>query len=286
MEVQCCQQIIHMERRLLVMGIINVTPDSFSDGGKFATADAAINHGLELVRQGADILDVGGESTRPGSMPVSLEEELNRVLPVVKALAAQTAIPISADTSKAEVARQSLAAGAKIINDVTALTGDPDMSRVIAESQAGVVLMHMQGTPATMQIEPHYDEVVAEISRFFEERLHSLAANGIGAQHVILDPGIGFGKTAAHNLEILARLEEFLRLGRPICLGVSRKGILGRALGQKPVHQRLAGGLAVLGFALGRKAVHLIRVHDVEETRDFVNMFTVLSEQHSIGRPV
>jgi dihydropteroate synthase len=284
MELQCGDQVIQFGIRPLVMGIVNVTPDSFSDGGSFATPAGAVAHGLELVRQGADILDIGGESTRPGSLPVSVEEELGRVVPVVEALAEQTAVPISVDTSKAEVARQCLAAGAKIINDVTALTGDPAMREVIAKSLAGVILMHMQGTPSTMQIHPHYDDVIGDISLFFEKRLQSLAHTGIALQRVILDPGIGFGKTGAHNLEILARLEEFQKMGRPICLGVSRKGFIGRWLGNKPVQQRLAGSLGVLGFALGRKAVNLIRVHDVEETKDFVDMVTILSDLHSVPK--
>jgi dihydropteroate synthase len=259
------------------MGIVNVTPDSFSDGGRFATADNAVAHSLELVRQGADLLDIGGESTRPGAVPVPLDEEIRRVVPVVQALAAQTATPISVDTSKAEVARQCLAAGARIINDVAALTFDPVMPEVVRAAGAGVILMHMQGTPATMQIQPHYDDVVGEIRQFLEARLRSLALLGIAEERVVLDPGIGFGKSHAHNLEILARLEEFQQLGRPLCLGVSRKGGIGKVL-NRPVERRLAGSLAVVCYAVTRRTAHIVRVHDVEETRDAVTMIAAIQE--------
>ena len=257
------------------MGIVNVTPDSFSDGGRFATVDAALAHGHELMQQGADIVDIGGESTRPGSQPVPLAEELRRVLPVVERLAAPSSIPISVDTSKAAVARACLAAGAAIINDVTALGGDPEMAAVVSEASAGVILMHMQGTPATMQLQPTYDDVVADISRYLQERLQSAAACGIAAEQVVLDPGIGFGKTREHNLEILARLAELQRLGRPVCLGVSRKGILGHLL-DRPVQQRLAGSLALVCHALSQDAVQLVRVHDVAETRDVIRVWEAL----------
>jgi dihydropteroate synthase len=261
----------------LVMGIVNVTPDSFSDGGQFDDRAAAVAHGLELARQGADLLDVGGESTRPGAEPVPLEEELRRVVPVVEILAAQIPVPVSVDTSKAEVARRCLAAGARIVNDVTALQGDPAMAEVVRDSQPGVILMHMQGTPATMQLNPQYDNVVTDLRRFFEERLHAAAAVGIASDRIVLDPGIGFGKTGAHNLEILARLEEFQELGRPVCLGVSRKQIVRRLLGDRPVPRRLAGSVAILAYALSRQAVQVVRVHDVEATRDLVTVFSALS---------
>jgi dihydropteroate synthase len=269
-------RILRFDERPLVMGIVNVTPNSFSDGGRFADPEAAIAHGLDLVRQGADLLDIGGESTRPGAEPVPLEEELRRVLPVVQGLAAR-AVPLSVDTSKAEVARRCLEAGALIVNDVTALGGDPAMAAVVRDFKAGVILMHMQGTPAIMQLNPHYDNVIADLLRFFQERLHTLYAEGIAGEQAVLDPGIGFGKTAAHNREILGRLEEFQRLGRPVCLGVSRKGFLGRLLGDRPVQRRLAGSLAALAYALSRRAVQVVRVHDVEESRDVVTVFAALS---------
>jgi dihydropteroate synthase len=274
---------IQFERRPLVMGIVNVTPDSFSDGGQFEQTEAAVAHGLKLVREGADLLDIGGESTRPGAVPVPLDEELRRVVPVVQALAPQVAVPLSVDTSKAEVARQSLAAGACVVNDVTALAGDAVMTEVVATFQAGVILMHMQGTPATMQQNPHYDDVVSDIGRYFEERLQAIATMGIPAERTVLDPGIGFGKTAAHNLEILARLEDFQWLGRPVCLGVSRKGFLGRRLGDRPIQRRLAASLGIACYALSRQAVQVVRVHDVEETRDALTLFALLDE-HRTGR--
>ena len=278
---QLTDRVLTIDRRPLVMGIVNVTPDSFSDEGRYADPDAAVAKGLELIRQGADILDIGGESTRPGALPVPLEEELRRVVPVIQALARQTAVPLSVDTSKAEVARASLDEGAQAINDVTALTGDPAMAGVIRQSKAGVILMHMKGTPRTMQQDPQYGDPVEEISRFFEERLAFAESAGIPSHHLILDPGIGFGKTSAHNLEILARLEEFQRFRRPVCLGVSRKGFVGRLLSNRPVERRLAGSLAAVCHAMTRRAVQMVRVHDVEETRDAVNVIAAIQEMES-----
>lgn len=260
----------------LVMGIVNVTPDSFSDGGKHFSAEAAVAHGLELVRQGADLLDVGGESTRPGSTPVPVEEELRRVVPVVAALAKQVSTPISVDTSKAAVARACLRAGAQIVNDVTALLGDAEMAEVVRSSGAAAILMHMQGTPATMQLQPRYQDAVREIGQFFETRLHDLASLGIAVERLALDPGVGFGKNSQHNLEILARLAEFQRFGRPVCLGVSRKGFLGRLLNSRPVERRLAASLAAALFAVNQSAVQIVRVHDVEETRDAVRVWAAI----------
>jgi dihydropteroate synthase len=258
----------------LVMGIVNVTSDSFSDGGRFLAPDAALAHAQELVGQGADILDIGGESTRPGSQPISLEEELHRVIPVVEGLAEQTRVPVSIDTSKAGVARTCLERGVHIINDVTGLRGDPALAEVLAAHNAGVIVMHMQGTPAMMQQAPHYNDVVAEISSFFEERLHAAVSAGIARERIVLDPGIGFGKTREHNLEILARLDEFQRLGRPVCLGVSRKGFLGRLLGERPTEHRLAASLAAVCYALERGAIQVVRVHDVRETCDAITVYS------------
>lgn len=271
-------RVLRIERRPLVMGIINVTPDSFSDGGAFDTSDSAVDQGLKLIEQGADFLDIGGESTRPGSEPVPAEEELRRVLPVVKALRERSGIILSVDTSKAVVAKECLAVGAHIINDVTALR-DPEMPRVIRESGAGVVLMHMQGTPQTMQQQPTYQDVVRDIGQFFDERLRVCVNWGIPLESTALDPGIGFGKTSQHNLQLLARLEEFGRLGRPVCLGVSRKGFIGRLLNNRPPRQRLAGSLAAVCFAMARHAVHIVRVHDVEETKDAIAVFAAVEEQ-------
>lgn len=276
-------RVLTIERRPLVMGIVNVTPDSFSDGGQFASAETAIAHGIALETQGADILDVGGESTRPGSQPVTLEEERGRVLPVVQGLAQRVRVPISVDTTKAEVARACLEAGASIVNDVTALTGDPAMPEVVRAHKAGAVLMHMQGTPATMQQAPHYRDVVAEIADYLRERLTTLQAFGISGEQLALDPGIGFGKTSAHNLAILGRLGEFGALGRPVCLGVSRKGFLGRLLNQRPAQQRVAGSIAAALFAHARHAVHLVRVHDVQDTRDALIIFDELERAEKHG---
>ena len=262
--------------RCLVMGIVNVTPDSFSDGGRFLQTDAAIAHGLELVRQGADLLDIGGESTRPGSQPITPEEELIRVLPVVTALAKQTAVPISVDTSKADVASACLRAGAHLVNDVAGLTGDPRMAEVVRDLGAGAIVMHMQGTPATMQVAPHYDDVVTDLSRFFAERVQSLTALGIPKAALMLDPGIGFGKTREHNITLLAQLARFNDLGLPICLGVSRKGFLGKLLDRSP-QDRLAGSLAAAAYALAQNAVHVLRVHDVAPTRDLVRVWEILN---------
>ena len=267
---------LSLDARCLVMGIVNVTPDSFSDSGRFAHADAAVAHGLDLVAQGADLLDVGGESTRPGSQPITEEEELRRVVPVVRELASQTSVLVSVDTSKAEVARACLEAGAHVINDVTGLRGDPALVDVVREFQAGAVVMHMQGTPATMQQNPQYDDVVVDLFRFFEERVQSLTARGLAADAIALDPGIGFGKTHEHNLALLTRLADYQTLGRPVCLGVSRKGFLGTVL-NRPVDQRLAGSLAVAAFALARGAAQILRVHDVAQTVDLVRMWETLT---------
>jgi dihydropteroate synthase len=276
-------QTIQIERRPLVMGIVNVTPDSFSDGGLHTQTDAAVRYGLELAAQGADLLDIGGESSRPGASSVALEVELGRVLPVVEKLAPQVRMPISVDTCKAEVARACLTAGAKIVNDITGLTGDPAMAEVVRSTGAGAVIMHMQGTPATMQDHPHYADVVGEIAAYFEARLHALAQLGIADEQLVLDPGIGFGKTREHNLELLGQLDRFQQFRRPVCLGVSRKGFLGSIL-QRPVHERLAGSLAALAFAMSRGAVQIIRVHDVQETRDFATVYTIL-EAHFRSSP-
>jgi dihydropteroate synthase len=271
---------IDLALRPLIMGIVNATPDSFSDGGQFLPTEAAVAHALELIEQGADLLDIGGESTRPGSLPVPVEEELRRVVPVVEALAASDrlgSVLLSVDTSKAEVAERCLEAGAHVINDVTALRGNPHMGEVVKAHRAGIILMHMQGTPATMQQNPHYDDVITEVMCFFQERLQVCADLGIAAACVVLDPGIGFGKTAAHNAELLARLDEFLTLGRPICLGVSRKGFLGRLLA-RDIGERLAGSLAVVCDALQQQSAQLFRVHDVGPTRDVLRVLTTLAD--------
>jgi dihydropteroate synthase len=269
---------LSLGQRGLVMGIVNVTPDSFSDGGHFSTQDHAVAHGLKLVDEGADLLDIGGESTRPGATPVPLDDELRRVAPVIAALSQRTNVPLSVDTSKAEVARQCLAAGAHIINDVTALSGDPGMLAVVKETGAGVVLMHMQGTPQTMQLDPRYDDVVAEIAQHLEGRVRDCVAGGVAAECIVVDPGVGFGKRFAHNLEILVRLHELVRLGRPILLGVSRKGFLGKIIGRPVPAEAATASAAVAFYAALRQSAHIFRVHDVAATRDALLVAEALGE--------
>jgi dihydropteroate synthase len=245
-----------------VMGIVNVTPDSFSDGGRFFAADDALAQALTLVREGADVVDIGGESTRPGSEQVALDEELRRVLPVVEALAGSVGVPISVDTMKAGVARRTLAAGAALINDVSALRFDDELVDVVAETGCPVCLMHMQGMPKTMQDDPRYDDVVDEVLGFLEQRMAFALARGVHEEQIMVDPGIGFGKTVAHNLALLDGLDRFSTLGRPVVLGASRKRFLGAILGAEPAG-RAIGTVAttVLGYLAG---AHVFRVHDVK----------------------
>jgi dihydropteroate synthase len=256
-----------------LMGIVNVTPDSFSDGGGFLQASAAIEHGRALICEGAAIVDVGGESTRPGAEPVSLQEELRRVQPVVEGLAgadrgAAAGRPrISIDTSKAAVARAALDAGASLVNDVSSLRADPQMVGVVAESGAECCLVHMLGEPRTMQRDPHYDDVVDEVKAFLLERLEFAVREGVAEDRVLLDPGIGFGKTIDHNLQLLARLDELVALGRPVVIGTSRKGFLGRLGGASAGTRRLAGTIATNVLALERGA-SVFRVHEVAPVRE------------------
>jgi dihydropteroate synthase len=257
-------------RPALIMGVVNVTPDSFSDGGKFFHTDAAVAHGLELAAQGADLLDVGGESTRPRATPVSEAEELRRVIPVVEQLAARVKIPISIDTMKPEVARAAIAAGASIVNDVAANREDDAMARVVAGAGAGYVLMHMQGTPQTMQTNPLYADVVREVGEFFSGKIQRLNDCGIAREQVILDVGIGFGKTLEHNLLLIAGLRSFTKLERPLLLGVSRKSFLGGLAGEETAG-RLPAALACAALAL-ESGVQIIRTHDVAETAQAVRM--------------
>jgi dihydropteroate synthase len=273
---RCRDHMFRIGPRPLVMGIVNVTPDSFSDGGRFQDPAAAIDHGLNLVAEGADILDVGGESTRPGAAEVPADEELRRVLPVVRELAKRAGVPVSVDTSKSSVARACLDTGASIINDVSGLRGDPQMPAVCVAAGAGVVVMHMQGDPRTMQANPTYADVVTEVGDFLAERLTALANVGIPAEAVCLDPGIGFGKTLTHTLTQLHRLAEYRRFGRPVCLGVSRKGFIGQLTG-RPRTERLAGTLAVNCFAVAAGAAQVLRVHDVAATRDAAVLYEAIA---------
>jgi dihydropteroate synthase len=257
-------------RAPVIMGVVNVTPDSFSDGGLFLDADAAVEHGRRLAREGAHILDVGGESTRPGAGPVAEDEELRRVLPVVERLAEDPGAPyvrISIDTTKSAVARTALDAGATIVNDVSALRFDPALAGVVAESEARCCLMHMLGEPRTMQEDPRYDDVVSEVKAFLEERLAFATSEGIAEERVWLDPGIGFGKTVEHNLELLRRLAEIVAIGRPVVIGTSRKSFLGKLAGGRDEGERLPGTIATNVLALERGAT-VFRVHDVAQNAD------------------
>ena len=250
----------------LVMGILNVTPDSFSDAGMYPDARAAVARGLELAAQGADIIDVGGESSRPGARPVTLEHELERVLPVIRRLAAQTDAPISIDTTKAEVARQALAAGAQLVNDISALAFDPDMAAVVAASGAPVVLMHMRGTPETMQQDTRYADLLAELSVFFHERILFARSAGIAAEKIIIDPGIGFGKALEDNFAIIKNLHALTALGRPVLVGPSRKACIGRVTGRQAAERDpgTAGAVAVAVY----NGAHILRVHNPAMMRD------------------
>ncbi len=257
--------VLDLRRRTAVMGILNRTPDSFSDGGRYADVDAALAHGVQMVREGAGIVDVGGESTRPGAAPVPVEEELERVIPVIRGLRARVPVPISIDTSKAEVARRALDAGADMINDISALRFDPAMAGLAAAEDVPVVLMHMQGRPRTMQRAPHYADVVWEVAAFLRERVSFARERGVRPHRLVVDPGIGFGKDMGHNLELLRRLDALVALGRPVLVGLSRKAFLGRLLDEGMPDARLEGSLAGATAAVLAGA-HIIRAHDVAET--------------------
>lgn len=260
--------------RPLLMGILNITPDSFSDGGRFLNADSAIAQARQLSGEGADILDLGAESTRPGAELVSADEELRRLLPVVEQLAAEVAVPLSIDTNKAVVARACLERGAHIINDISGLTFDPEMIAVCRDFECGIVCMHIQGTPQTMQLDPRYDDVVGEVRDFLEQRLDAITAAGIPRERVAVDPGVGFGKTAAHNVELLRRIDEFHELGCAVLVGHSRKRFLQKVL-NRPVDERLFGTLGV-SLALAEQGVDVLRVHDIAAHRDALTAWEAL----------
>jgi dihydropteroate synthase len=248
-----------------VMGIVNVTPDSFSDGGKYSSVDLAVEHALQLIAEGADILDIGGESTRPGADPVGLDEELMRVIPVIEALSKVATVPISIDTYKPEVMRAAIQAGADIVNDICALREDGALE-IVANSNAGVCLMHMQGIPQTMQINPQYADVVSEVKQFLTDRVEACLAHGIAKERIMLDPGFGFGKTTAHNVALIQHLDSFVELGFPLLVGLSRKSVLGRIAGGDE-QQRLHAGLAASVISV-MKGAKIVRVHDVKATVD------------------
>lgn len=269
-QLDCAGRVLRLDRTQ-VMGIVNVTPDSFSDGGAHDSTDAAVAHGLKLVEEGADLLDIGGESTRPGSAPVPLEEELRRVLPVIEQLAARTAVPISIDTFKPEVMRAAVAAGAGMINDIHALR-QPGALEAAADTGVPVVLMHMQGEPGSMQADPQYDDVVAEVHRFLVQRLFAAEMAGIAKKNLIVDLGFGFGKTLEHNLTLLARSERFIELGVPMLAGLSRKRMLGEITGRDVPADRLAASVAAHVIAVQRGA-RIVRVHDVAATVDALKLW-------------
>ncbi len=266
-------------RRPLVMGIVNVTPDSFSDGGRFFDFSGALAHGVRLIEEGADLLDIGGESTRPGAAGVDADEELARVIPLVRALR-ERGVPISVDTSKPEVMRAALAEGAAVVNDVRALRA-PGALEAVAASDCGIVLMHMQGEPRTMQLAPHYDDVVREVGDFLRARRDALLAAGVARERIALDPGFGFGKTVAHNFALLARLHELTALGQPVLVGLSRKSMLGHATG-RGVGERLHASVAAALLAVQRGA-RIVRVHDVAATRDALAVWQAMQSALSVG---
>jgi dihydropteroate synthase len=264
-----------IDQHTVIMGVLNVTPDSFSDGGRHADTDRAVARGLEMVEQGARIIDVGGESTRPGSDPVSAAEEIARVVPVIERLAGRTAALISIDTTKASVARAALQAGAHIVNDVSGLTLDPEMAGVVREFDAGLVIMHMRGSPKSMQVDPRYDDVVGEVASFLAAQVQAACRAGIAVEQIVVDPGIGFGKTLEHNLALIRHLPRLAEAtGRPVLVGLSRKRWIGAITGRE-VDDRLAGSLAAMAFAIERGA-RIIRAHDVKESCDVARMIDTL----------
>lgn len=255
---------LDLSQRTHIMGVLNVTPDSFSDGGRYFDESSAIAHALRMTREGADILDIGGESSRPGAEPLPLEEELKRTIPVIARIAKEISIPISIDTYKAEVAQKALDAGASIVNDISGLRFDPEMARIVARYEVPVVIMHMKGTPRDMQKNPVYDDLIQEILDYLRKGIRTAEESGIAEDRIIIDPGIGFGKTFAHNLQIIHKLHEFTRLGKPVLVGPSRKAFIGKILGDVPPDKRLEGTAAAVAISVMNGA-SLVRVHDVRE---------------------
>jgi dihydropteroate synthase len=279
MKLVCRNTVIDLATPV-VMGVLNVTPDSFSDGGRYLVRDAAIGHALRMVEEGAGIIDVGGESTRPGAAAVSAAEEIDRVAPVIEGIVARSAVPVSVDTSKAEVIRAATSAGAQIVNDVRAL-GAPGALEAAAASGAAVCLMHMQGEPASMQADPRYDDVVAEVAAYLGRRAAACQAAGIARDRVCIDPGIGFGKRPDHNLDLLAGLPVLCRLGFPVLVGVSRKSLVGIITGRPPEH-RLAGSVAFAAMCVERGA-QIVRAHDVAATVDAVKVASAVARRAATG---
>jgi len=280
MELHLKGQRLGLDRPFL-MGVVNVTPDSFFDGGRYDDPQRAVEHALRLVEEGADLLDIGAESTRPGAVPVDEREECHRLIPVVAAVAKAVSVPISVDTSKAEVARAAIDAGAVMVNDVTALRGDGALVDVVAEAGAGLVLMHMQGTPETMQKAPRYDDVVGEVAQFLTERARWAIAHGVARDRIVLDPGIGFGKTLQHNLDLLANLHAFVHLEFPVLVGPSRKGFIGQ-LTDQAVEARAWGTAAAVALAVEQGA-NILRVHDIGPMKDVVRVAVAIAQRMSAG---
>ncbi|MCI0672284.1 MAG: dihydropteroate synthase, partial [Myxococcaceae bacterium] len=269
--------------RTHVMGVVNVTPDSFSDGGRFLAAESAVAHGEALARAGADLLDVGGESTRPGAPPVSADEELARILPVVRGLKERTDVPISVDTSKAVVAKEALAAGAVLVNDISGLHFDPQLAHVVAATGAACCVMHIRGTPETMQREAVYADVVAEVLVWLDEAVERAVTAGVPRDRLLVDPGIGFGKTAGHNLLLLRRLVDLRQLGLPVLVGTSRKSFLGKLAGGKPPSERLAATLGSVAAVAALGGADVVRVHDVAECRDALAVADAIRTSREAG---
>lgn len=282
-EIRCREKTLSFGSKVLIMGVLNVTPDSFSDGGQFIDPVAAMERAHQMIAEGADLIDIGGESTRPGAPYVGEDEEIRRIRPIFEVLGKHSDIPLSIDTRKATVAQVALDLGAVMVNDVSALQDDPRMARLVQESSAGVVLMHRQGHSATMQKSPHYGDVLGEIKAFLAERISMAQSMGIPADHIIVDPGIGFGKTLNHNLKILANIDEFLQLGQPVLIGFSRKAFIGELTG-KPVGAREMGNAAALATAIWQGA-NILRVHDVGAMNDAIRVAQALRNScDKIGR--
>ena len=275
-------RVLPLADRVHIMGVLNVTPDSFSDGGRYVDPDAAVAHALSMVEQGADVLDIGAESSQPGAVPIDEEEERRRLISVVRAVCRRTTVPVSVDTTKASIAQEALDVGAALINDISALRFDARMGDVVAKSGAGLILMHMQGTPQTMQRAAQYTDVVEEVRQFLKARLEVAREAGIQAERILLDPGIGFGKNCQHNVVLLDRLDAFHTLGRPLVIGVSRKAFIGKILG-RPVGERLMGTAGAVAVAV-MKGARMVRVHDVAPIRDVVKMVEAIhNHQPSAG---
>ncbi|MDH4231143.1 MAG: dihydropteroate synthase [Nitrospirota bacterium] len=269
---------LDLDKKTHIMGILNITPDSFSDGGLHFDKSSAVDHALRMVEDGADILDIGGESTRPGSEPVSLEEELSRTLPVIEALAGKITVPISIDTYKSEVALRALESGASIVNDISGMRFDPEMAGIVSRHKVPVVIMHIKGTPKNMQANPTYNALVPEIMDYFQESIRFAAKSGIPENMIILDPGIGFGKTFEHNLEIINNLDQFSLLKKPLLIGPSRKAFLGKILGGLPPHERIEGTAASVAISI-MKGAHIVRVHDVRQMSRVARVADAIKQQ-------